>query len=246
MSDDERKEERSVEPTVGDERPETLARLHHIQEQTIRKGLTKFKEVGAALLWIRDHKTYKSVENFETFEAYCREKWDMVASRGRQLISAAEASQNLAGVTMVTLVNERQARLLMGLTQEQQCEAWRRAVEKAEGERPTGRQVAQVVKAIKEETDKGRQDSGKDDTSPTESPTAKLEGMTSQLAKQGKKMLQTLTSIENLLEEHGQVEGLGPLAEALHGVHERVDFLMKKLGAPKVADSPQPRQLALE
>ena len=226
--------------------PSTPEDQHRAHEDIIRRSLTAFVEVGNALRWIRDNGTYKSVGGYKTFEEYVKAEWDMARRTAYQQIDAAVVVENVRHGAQIAPINERQVRPLVGLEPGQQREAWTRVVEKVEGERPTGRQVAQVVKAMKEETNKVQQNPNQEDTSAAESPTAKLEEITSQLAKQGKKMLQTLTAIDDLLEEHGYVEGLGPLAETLHGVHERVDFLMKKLGAPKVADSPQPRQLALE
>lgn len=63
----------------------------------------------------------------------------------------AKVSKNIEGVTVVTLVNERQSRPLMGLTPEQQREAWVRAMEKAGDDTPKGWQVTQVVKEMKKE-----------------------------------------------------------------------------------------------
>ena len=225
-----------------DSTPEEQHRGH---EDIIAKGLATFLEVGKALKWIRDHQTWKSVDNFKTFEDYMREKWDMVASRGRQLISAAEVSKNLEGVTMVTLANERQARPLMGLSPEQQCEVWKCAVDKAGGKLPTGRQVKQVVKELKEETEEAPQDSNQEGTSQAETPASKLERTTTQLSKQGKELILTLTAIDDIFEEDGHVEGQGSLAEILQQIHERTELLMRKVGSRKVTDSGQGEQLCL-
>ena len=218
---------------------------HRVHEDVVRKGFANFIEVGNSLKWIHDNETYKTVDKYKTFKDYCRQKWDMVASRGRQLISAAEVSKNLTDVTVVTPMNECQVRPLMGLALEQQRDAWQRAVEEAGGKLPTGRMVAQVVKELKEETDEAPQDSDQECTSLAETPAGKLERMTTQLSKHGKKVILTLTAIEDIFEEHDHVEGLGPLAEVLQPLHERVELLMRKVGSRKVTDSGQGEQLSL-
>ena len=224
-------EERSVEPTVGEERPETLARLHQIQEQTILRGLTKFKEVGAALMWIRNNKTYHTVENYKTFEGYCREKWDMVASRGRQLISAARVSRNLESVTIVAPVNECQVRPLVGLEPDQQRDAWDRAVETAEGERPTGRQVQQIVKAMKKEAEAEKEGKGANPEAEVQARVEKLEAAAAMVQKQSKKMLKSFAVIDEAIKGEVQLSGEGAqcLREELKVLHDHVGALMEKL-----------------
>ncbi len=79
-------------------------------EARIAAGLQTFHEVGSALLEIRDARLYRASHG--TFEDYCRERWGFVASRARQLISAAELAGRVESVTNVTLANEGQARAL--------------------------------------------------------------------------------------------------------------------------------------
>lgn len=117
-------------------------------EAVIERGLNTFVEVGNALLQIRESKLYRA---FGTFEDYCRVRWGMVASRARQLIAAAEITENIKSVTVVTLLpqTESQARPLAQLEPEQQREAWSRAVETAPNGKVTAAHVAQVVGEIK-------------------------------------------------------------------------------------------------
>ncbi len=61
--------------------------------------------------------------SFETFEAYCRERWDFNASRARQLIGAAEDFDNIKSVTTVTPKTEWQIRPLARLEPAQQIPA---------------------------------------------------------------------------------------------------------------------------
>ena len=103
-----------------------LEQRHKRNEETISKGLKTFVEVGNALAEIRDSKSYKEVAGYDTFEAYCRDKWEMVASRARQLCLAANIVENIKSVTIVTPSTESQARPLTKLkTPEQQQEAWK-------------------------------------------------------------------------------------------------------------------------
>ena len=112
-------------------------------ETVITKGLNSFIDVGEALLEIRDSRLYR-IEH-DTFEAYCRDKWKMSASRARQLIGSSERANNVKSVTMVTPENERQTRPLTKLPAEKQPEAWAKAVDGAYGKQPTAKQVEAAV-----------------------------------------------------------------------------------------------------
>jgi len=132
--------------SMDTEQPITLkesARLVEL-ERKIKTGMTTFVEVGNALMEIRDSRLYR-VE-YKTFEAYCREKWGMSKVRATQLIGAARISDNL--VTNVTKmpIREGQARPLTKLPTAKQPEAWAKAVEIADGNQPTARQVEQAVR----------------------------------------------------------------------------------------------------
>lgn len=81
---------------------------------------------------IRDKGLYRDVLGFDTFEAYCKSRWDFSSSRARQILSATEAVDNVKTVTIGnTPINERQARPLMSLEPDQQRQAWQKAVETA-------------------------------------------------------------------------------------------------------------------
>jgi hypothetical protein len=114
-------------------------------EAVIRDGLQTFVAVGNALAAIRDGKLYR--ETHKTFEDYCSSKWNMVASRARQLIAAAETVEAVESVTTVTPSSEAQTRPLAGLEPEQQREAWTAAVEASDG-KPTAKDVAAAVENI--------------------------------------------------------------------------------------------------
>jgi hypothetical protein len=81
-------------------------------EETIREGICRAKagliEVGTALANIREGRLYR--ESFDSFDDYCRTRWGFSRQRAHQLVQACQLS------TVVD--NERQARELLGLTQE--------------------------------------------------------------------------------------------------------------------------------
>ena len=98
---------------------------------------------------IRDSRLYRA--DFNTFEDYCRERWDFTRQRAHQLTEAAEVS------TMVDVQNERQARELAPLKDDEAglVAALREANEatKRQGHRdgdPYGRGKQHVVRAAKE------------------------------------------------------------------------------------------------
>lgn len=113
-------------------------------EQTIERGLGVFYEVGNALAQIRDWRLYRA--SYRTFEDYCIERWGMVASRARQLISSAEVVSNLKSVTTVTLpANEAQTRPLARLEPKQQVQVYLEATATAPGGKLTAAHIDQVA-----------------------------------------------------------------------------------------------------
>ena len=120
-------------------------------EQVIERGLATFVDVGTALLEVRDSRLYRVA--YPTFEAYCAERWNMVASRARQLISAANTVGNLLAVTNGNSLpaNERTARELSGLAPDEQRAVWAEAVATAPGGKVTAahvRAVARISEAL--------------------------------------------------------------------------------------------------
>jgi hypothetical protein len=123
----------------------TLAR----HEETIKKNLNAFIDVGNALSAIRDSRLYRA--EFKTFEEYCKEKWGMASRTAYQLISSAEVVSNVRNCADIPPpANEAQARPLAQLPKEQQVEAWQAATEKAKSEeRPvTAKDVQKEVEKI--------------------------------------------------------------------------------------------------
>lgn len=73
-------------------------------EKRIERGLGTFREVGEALLEIRDKRLFRVTH--PSFEGYCRDKWQLDRGRAYQLMSAAEVGRE------VPVANEAQAREL--------------------------------------------------------------------------------------------------------------------------------------
>jgi len=133
-----------LEPKLSAEEKKTLAKY----ERTIKKGWDTFLEVGRALAAIRDQNLYR--EQYKTFAAYCRERWNYGRAHAYRLIGAAEVWDELSpmGDTPTTPVNERQLRPLIDLPPDSRRQAWESALEAA-GEGPLSeKHVRNAVKAL--------------------------------------------------------------------------------------------------
>jgi protein gp37 len=136
-----------IPPTNGN-LDELLERESRIETATRRA----FYDTGLELKAIREKDLYKIQRevpvagrySFQTFEEYCRERWEMNDSRARQLILAAEATLQLKTVTKVTVLptHESHVRALLALDEdEERAEVWRRVSAKA------GTVTAKVIEA---------------------------------------------------------------------------------------------------
>jgi hypothetical protein len=83
-------------------------------EAIIERGVTSFVEVGKALTQIRDAKLYRATH--KTFDAYCKERWEIGRSRAYELIDQAKVTTSLAeaGVNLSAAadISKRDARAL--------------------------------------------------------------------------------------------------------------------------------------
>jgi hypothetical protein len=120
-------------------------------ERIIENGLETFREVGEALLQVRDQRLYRSEHN--SFATYCRIKWKITSRQANRLIGASEVVENLKRDQLVSVLpvafpeNEAQARPLTALTPPQQIEAARIAAAKAE--KPTTKQFEEAAEEVK-------------------------------------------------------------------------------------------------
>lgn len=100
-------------------------------EEVITKNFQGFYEVGCALAEISASKLYRLTHN--TFEDYCRERFEVARRTAYQYIEAKDVMDNVrhGAQTKLLPVNERQVRPLVKLSPEDQIEAWDKAVKSA-------------------------------------------------------------------------------------------------------------------
>lgn len=132
-----------------------MTRLAHC-EAVIKKGISTFVSVGAALTEIRELALYKA--QFESFDTYVRERWGFSKQRAHQICSAAILSRMLrdtptkSGESREILpINERQLRALSGVDEEHVPHVWDSAVDAAGGRIPTNREVEDAVRRFENE-----------------------------------------------------------------------------------------------
>jgi hypothetical protein len=111
-------------------------------EQRIERGLKTFIDVGQALAEIRDSRLYKGTH--ETFEDYCRERWNMSRPRAYELISAAEVVSGIPD-TLPAPANAGQAAALAAVPEAERAGVWRDVVES--GDKPTAAAIRKAAEA---------------------------------------------------------------------------------------------------
>jgi len=116
-------------------------------ESIIEKGWETFVEVGRSLTRIRDQKLYRA--HSDTFEIYCRERFQYGKSHVYRLIGAAEAVTHLSpsGDSPVP-THEGQVRPLIGLSADKAQAAWQKAVDKAGKGMVTAKLVRDAVAEV--------------------------------------------------------------------------------------------------
>lgn len=117
-------------------------------EGVIKENLTAFYEVGRALMEIRDNNYYCDVLGYETFEAYCRDRWDFNRAHAYRLINSATVMNTVSPIGDTKPATESQCRPLSKLPPAQQIQAWEKAVESAPEGKVTARHVARIVKGM--------------------------------------------------------------------------------------------------
>lgn len=131
-----------AEPLSDDEQ----ARCEEL-ETRIARGLRSFREVGDALVAIRDGRLYR--DRYASFETYCEAQWGLTRRHADRLAAAAEVAAILEvdEVGPIGLTSESQARELAPLRDDPAAmrEAYEQAVKEAEGE-PTAEGIRKVVK----------------------------------------------------------------------------------------------------
>jgi hypothetical protein len=125
-----------------------LMTLEYSINESIAQGWRSFVDIGLALIEIRKAELYAG--EFETFEEYCRVKWDFKHSKANYLMAAAQVVKSLAALPDVPKPeHESPLRPLLKLTPEDAQRAWKLAVEKTRGRRITARVVQNAVQELK-------------------------------------------------------------------------------------------------
>lgn len=115
-------------------------------EAAIEKGQQTFMDVGNALAAIRDRRLYR--EGHKTFEAYCKDRWNIQRNYANKLIAGAKVVEDLG--TMVPKLTERQARELGNVPEEEREAVLEWATEKADGKPLTAAAIKQAVAEVLE------------------------------------------------------------------------------------------------
>ena len=118
-------------------------------ENVIKQNIGAFYEVGRALMEIRDRGLYKDALGYDTFEAYCKDRWDFQRTYAYHLIASVKVVDTVSSLDDIQKpTNQLQTRPLEKLSSDQQRTAWQKAVETAPEGKVTAAHVSRVVKEI--------------------------------------------------------------------------------------------------
>lgn len=117
--------------------------LAKVREEYSQREWNAFLQVAEALTTIRDEHLYR--QNYSSFEQYCRDKWHYSKAHAYHLIAAAETVKCLSSVEDKLPKNERQVRLLNGLSKELKQLVWERTIVLAGDEKITSKHVKAAV-----------------------------------------------------------------------------------------------------
>ena len=113
-------------------------------ERIIARGLKTFVEVGSALMDIRDARLYR--DDYDTFEDYCQQRWNLDRRRAYQLMDAAQVTTAVVNHGSHAPESERQARELAGLDPEQAAEVMTKVADS--GEKVTAAKIREVREQV--------------------------------------------------------------------------------------------------
>ena len=111
-------------------------------EGVIERGIRSFVEVGSALRTIRDEDLY--TDTHDTFEDYCRERWDMGRAHAYRQIDAAAMVETLSPIGDKVPTNEAQVRELVKAPEDKRVEVWETVVKESGEDNVTAKKVAEV------------------------------------------------------------------------------------------------------
>jgi hypothetical protein len=112
----------------------------------VDRGIKAFFEVGMALAEIRESRLYR--ETHDTFENFCRERWDIGKNYANYQISAYQVVKNLNdhNCGQIIPLNEAQARPLSMFEADDQIDIWNMVLEKANEN--NGKITASLVSSV--------------------------------------------------------------------------------------------------
>jgi len=175
-----------------------LAKYEAVIERCIKTNI----EAGIAMKAIHDNKLYKG--QYETFEAYVKNRWDYSRARAYQLIEAAEVDANLSTAVDTTdrPRHERHLREIAKAPVEQQAEVVKKVAEKAaeENRKPTSKDYKKAVELLLEGEGAG-EGTGVQETPPPPPPPPEPEHHPKEMAGPLMGHVKTLTQILNDLKK---------------------------------------------
>ena len=142
---------------VDDQNLSTEDRSFLVQrEQIIEAGRKTFLQVGKALLEIREYRNGLLYKRFGTFDAYCKERWDLGHSHAYRLMDAAEVYRSLSprgdkAQEVELPVTEKQLRPLKRLPSKLRLRAWKNAIKAAGAAPVVARHVEREVRILIDE-----------------------------------------------------------------------------------------------
>jgi len=107
--------------------------------------------VGEALLRIKKERFYR--ETHESFESYCRDRFEMTRMSAYRQINAAEVCAMLPNGDTSRPMNEAQLRPLTRIPRNKAPTLWLQIVKASEGKEITGRTVQKAVEAWQHQSD---------------------------------------------------------------------------------------------
>jgi hypothetical protein len=131
----------ALPPRLADHERIRLERL----EADIKGNLALFRQVGMALLEIKEGRLYR--ESHASFPAYLRERWGFSRQHAEHLISATAVAGELAGPVLPTRETQVRPLRLLSSPEERQA-AWNDATSRAGGRMPTQQGVEESVAAV--------------------------------------------------------------------------------------------------
>lgn len=118
-------------------------------EGIIQQNIGGFYEVGRALMDIRDKRFYINVLGFETFEAYCKARWDFQRTYAYHLIASVKVVDAVSSLDDIQKPsNQLQTRPLEKLSSDQQREAWQKVIDIAPEGKITAALVSKIVRGM--------------------------------------------------------------------------------------------------